>query len=99
MTTLRRPILVLSLAILPATSSAQGYGSLYDGNSYTRYGTGYSGYNTNTGSTWNAQSYGSMTRGTDSKGNSWSYDNSSGIYQNYGTGEIRTPIDRLYNGR
>ncbi|KAA6182739.1 hypothetical protein F2Q65_17355 [Thiohalocapsa marina] len=91
-----------ALATLPGVVFAQSYGGLYgngSGNHYNTYGNGYSGYNANTGSRWNAQSYGGITRGTDSRGDSWSYDNNSGIYQNDGTGEIRTPIDRLYNGR
>jgi hypothetical protein len=64
------------------------YGSR-NSNSYSSYGNGYSGYNSNTGSTWNSNSYGSGNYGTDSKGNAWSYDRNTGIYQNYGTGERR----------
>lgn len=71
---------------------ARDRGYAYDsksGNSYSSYGNGYSGYNGNTGSRWNSNSYGGSTYGRDSKGNSWSYDQGTGIYQNYGTGERR----------
>ncbi len=61
----------------------------HSGNSYNSYGKGYQGYNSNTGSQWNANTYGGVTHGTDSKGNSWSYDRNTGNYYNYGTGEIR----------
>ena len=74
-------------------SPSYGGGSSYDsrsGNSYNSGGSGYQGYNSNTGSTWNAQTYGNTTTGTDSRGNSWSYDRGTGTYQNYGTGETRT---------
>ncbi len=67
-------------------------GYTYDsqsGNSYNSYGNGYRGYNSNTGSQWNSNTYGSVTRGTDSKGNLWSYDRNTGNYYNYGTGETR----------
>jgi hypothetical protein len=65
------------------------------GTAYARcdqYGNCYSGgygSNLNTGSQWNSRSSGSTTYGTDSRGNSWSYNRSSGQYQNYGTGETR----------
>lgn len=69
-------------------------GSTYDGrsqNSYNSSGSGgYRGYNAGTGSTWGAQTYGGRTTGTDAGGNAWSYDRSTGIYQNYGTGETRS---------
>lgn len=70
-----------------------GYGGYtYDsqsGNSYNSYGNGYQGYNYSTGSQWNSNTYGGVTQGTDSRGNSWSYDRNTGIYYNYGTGETR----------
>ena len=91
--------LVFALA-LPFTAFAQYYGN--NGNTYNSYGSGYRGYNSNTGSTWSAQSYGNVTRGTDSRGNSWSYDRNSGVYQNYGTGEIRQngqSTGSIYYGR
>lgn len=79
-----------TLALLSVSSFAIGGG--YDwttGNIYQSTGNGYRGYNAQTGSTWSAQSYGGRTTGIDSGGNSWSYDRNSGIYQNYGTGEMR----------
>lgn len=88
---------ILAVAFVGA-AHASGYGnnnnggSTYDyrnGNTYNRHGTGYSGHNANTGSTWNAQSYGNTNRGTDSHGNNWSYNQNTGVYHNYGTGEIR----------
>jgi hypothetical protein len=73
-----------------ATAQQRPYGSPYgNGNTYNSYGSGYQGHNSNTGSNWNAQSYGSQTYGQDSRGNNWSYDRNSGSYQNYGTGERR----------
>lgn len=95
--TLATSAAILSMFLMSANAAAQssygyGYGNS-SGNTYNSYGSGYRGYNSSTGSTWNAQSYGSTTRGTDSKGNSWSYDKNSGVYQNYGTGE------RRYRGR
>jgi len=70
-----------------------GYGGYtYDsksGNSYYSYGNGYSGYNSNTGSRWYSNTYGGVTRGIDSQGNSWYYDRNTGNYYNYGTGETR----------
>lgn len=60
------------------------------GNNYNSYGNGYRGSNADTGSTWGAQTYGGVTTGTDSRGNSWTYDRSTGNYYNYGTGESRT---------
>ncbi len=48
------------------------------------------GYNPQTGRSWvnNYDRYGSQS-GLDSNGNYWKYDNSTGIYYNYGTKEIR----------
>lgn len=60
------------------------------GSSYQSYGSGYQGSNTNTGSSWGAQTYDGVTRGTDSQGNSWSFDRNTGLYENYGTGETRS---------
>lgn len=74
------------------SKSNRNGGYTYDtqnGNTYNSYGNGYRGYNSNTGSQWNSQSNGSLTTGTDSKGNSWSYDRNTGNYYNYGTGETR----------
>jgi hypothetical protein len=69
--------------------SGNSYNSL-SGNSYNSYGNGYRGYNSNTGSQWNSYTYGGVTRGTDSRGNSWYYDRNTGNYYNYGTGETRS---------
>lgn len=98
-------VAVLTLALGAVTSGQardNGYGayksynyggSTYgnaSGNSYRSYGNGsYSGSNANTGSNWGATTQGSTTRGTDSKGNAWSYDRNTGSYYNYGTGESR----------
>lgn len=80
-------VLMMSLAGL---AHAQSYYGSRGGNSYYSNGNGgYSGYSSHTGSTWSAQSYGNENSGIDSHGNSWSYDRSSGVYQNYGTGETR----------
>jgi hypothetical protein len=62
---------------------------LQSGNTYYSHGNGYRGYNSNTGSQWNATSSGSIIRGTDANGNAWSYDRNTGNYYNYGTGEMR----------
>jgi hypothetical protein len=59
------------------------------GNCYNTYGSGYSGYNLNNGTSWNSRSSGSSTFGTDSRGNSWNHNRNSGSYYNYGTGEYR----------
>lgn len=82
-----------------------GSTSTYDwksGNSYDTYkdnsGSTYlNGNNIRTGSTWNTEykSNGDMN-GVDKKGNSWDYDRSTGIYNNYGTGEIRIKGQTLY---
>lgn len=79
-----------SVPSVPSINSSGAYGAYgSNGNTYQSSGHGYQGYNANTGSSWNAQSSGSTTRGTDSHGNSWSYDRGTGVYQNYGTGETR----------
>ena len=97
-----KKVIVLAIAVFSCAAFAQNYGygsrnqnggTTYDyrnGNTYNSTGSGYSGHNSNTGSTWNSQSYGGQTTGRDSHGNAWSYDRSSGVYQNYGTGETRT---------
>lgn len=66
-----------------------------NGNTYQSYpsynGTRTQGYNWNTGSQWNTnhQRGGNMS-GTDSNGNTWQYNRSTGQYYNYGTGETRS---------
>lgn len=97
-------IAALGIAIASASGAwardnSRSYGSSgysYDarsGNTYQSYGSSYNGFNANTGSQWSATSSGGSTRGTDSRGNAWSYDRGSGMYHNYGTGETR------YRGR
>lgn len=78
----------VGVAVPGSTGETTSYDSR-SGNSYNSMGSGYQGHNSNTGSTWSAQTYGGITTGTDSHGNSWSYDRSTGAYQNYGTGETR----------
>lgn len=71
-----------------SAASAQYLGG--NGNSYSSSGNSYRGYNSNTGSTWSSTtSPGGNQSGIDSRGNSWSYNRGSGVYQNYGTGETR----------
>ena len=82
-----------AMLVMSGFAHAEGYGSLYGSqneNTYSNTGHGYQGYNSGTGANWNAQSSGNITTGTDSKGNSWTYDRSSGSYYNYGTGESRS---------
>lgn len=65
------------------------------GNSYTTSSLGdstyVSGFNYNTGSTWSTtiDSAGNMN-GMDSNYNPWSYNSTSGVYMNYGTGKMCT---------
>jgi hypothetical protein len=80
--------IIIGVATLLASTSAFAKCDRY-GNCYYGSGNGYSGYNSNTGSSWNSRSYGGSTYGTDSSGNSWSYNRNSGTYYNYGTGETR----------
>ena len=50
------------------------------------------GFSAETGSRWltTIQADGRV-RGMDSKGQPWTYDNRTGAYMNYGTGEVRHP--------
>lgn len=99
MTLSTRILSVLAVAVISATSGIslahadkKSGGYTYDygsGNSYTSSGSGYRGYNAKTGAQWGSTTRGSSTSGTDSSGNNWSYNRNSGVYQNYGTGEIR----------
>jgi hypothetical protein len=68
-----------------ASASCNGYS-----NCYNTFGDGYSGYNPRTGSQWSSRTSGNTTFGTDSRGNSWTYNRSTGSYLNYGTGEYRS---------
>lgn len=46
------------------------------------------GYNSRKGDSWRSTTDSSGNqKGTDAKGNSWSYDNRTGNYMNYGTGK------------
>ena len=75
----------LTLLSGSAFATCDKYGNCYFGSG------GYSsGYNSNTGNSWNSRSSGSSTYGTDSRGNSWSYNRDTGNYYNYGTGEMRS---------
>lgn len=86
-------VLAASAAVLIASASAafakcDMYGNCY---SVTEDGDGgYSvrGFNSGTGSTWNnkIESNGDQ-RGFDSNGNYWKYNNSTGNYTNFGTGQ------------
>lgn len=79
-----RKIILAAGAVLALNGAAHArcdqWGNCYNGGS---------GYNSNTGSQWNSRSSGSSTYGTDSRGNSWTYNRNSGNYYNYGTGETR----------
>lgn len=78
----------LMAALWTGSAEAQLYGS--SGNTYSRSGSTVYGNNFNTGSSWsNSYSLGGNQQGIDSRGNSWSYNRSSGSYYNYGTGEMR----------
>lgn len=94
-------ILLAAAFAYPINATAQNYsqqprfGSTYDwrsGNMYNwnRNSSGQTqlrGYNFRNGSQWNTtiQPNGNM-RGMDGGGNMWRYDNSTGFYQNFGTG-------------
>jgi len=79
-----KTIALATLGLLAFTGAASAACDRY-GNCYS----GGSGYNARTGSQWNSHSSGSTTYGTDSRGDSWSYNRSTGNYYNYGTGETR----------
>lgn len=83
-------VLAIFLTVVPAFGRNR-FGSGY--NSYESNGNGYQGYNPGTGNTWNTNNSPTGSQGIDSRGNSWSYDRNSGVYQNYGTGRTR------FNGR
>ena len=65
----------------------------YPQNQYQTYGspgnTQTQGYSPSTGNSWSSQSHGGVQSGVNSQGQSWSYDRNSGVYQNFGTGEVR----------
>jgi hypothetical protein len=80
--------LVMTAALLASTSLAQARCDKF-GNCYQSSGGSVFGNNSNTGSSWQRHNSGGTTNGTDSHGNSWSYDRNSGSYHNFGTGETR----------
>lgn len=89
-------IAIAAALVLGGTTTATAGGYEYDwksGNSYSwrQDSTGNTqvrGFNSRTGSTWSTtiEPDGDM-RGLDSRGNMWRYDDSTNIYQNYGTGK------------
>jgi len=84
----------------PRRYESRTSGSKYDWETGSNYrwqtdpagNTRVDGFNAETGSSWHTtiKPDGSM-RGTDSKGQPWTYDNRTGTYMNYGTGEVRHP--------
>ncbi|GHT85282.1 hypothetical protein AGMMS49960_20220 [Betaproteobacteria bacterium] len=88
-----RQMLVAVLLLVPLLAGAQNikpYAT--QGNHYRASGNGYyTGYNASTRSTWSANTQGSRTTGRDRKGNFYTYDAKTRTYQNYGTGERRSP--------
>lgn len=83
--------ILIAAGLLLATANAasakcDAYGNCYSSNGYG----GVQGYNSRTGSSWTTQTQpGGSSRGVDSRGNSWTYDRPSGLYNNYGTGQSR----------
>lgn len=94
---MKKVLIIAFVLAFSGTAYAQTYKNpySYNTNNYTKTGSGYRGSNYSTGSSWNANSYGSTTRGTDKNGNSWSYNRSTGSYYNYGTGERRVNGKKL----
>lgn len=90
-------IMAVALILWDDVAVAQNSGSEYDPSSGNLYhwhpdmlgGTHVNGVNMQTGAMWNTQIEpdGDM-RGIDSDLNPWSYDSSSGVYMNLGTGAI-----------
>ena len=86
--------------LVAAAAVADGFGTTYSydwrsGNSYsTQHNLDGShtvrGWNAGTGAQWTTtiEPDGDM-HGYDAQGNYWTYDRGSGLYMNYGTGEIR----------
>lgn len=74
----------------PSTTFDSQSGNQYRTQPNSQGGTTTHGSNPSTGSTWSnsTDSQGNQS-GVDSDGNRWEYDNSTGTYRNYGTGEIR----------
>lgn len=90
---------LIALVAFPTMGYAQKYKRTYDYRSGNVYNTEQNsdgstdvrGYNLNTGSSWKTtiESDGDQ-RGYDSDGNYWKYNNSTGSYTNFGTGEFCT---------
>lgn len=80
---------VLAAAVFAALPSVATAGCDRWGNCYESDGGTTHGYNARTGSTWSSQSDRYGQSGTDSRGNSWSYERSTGSYHNDGTGTSR----------
>ena len=67
------------LAFAAFDADAQYYNS--SNNYYSKAGNTTYGRNPN-GSSWQSSSYGNISRGIDKRGNSWSYNRSTGAYYN-----------------
>lgn len=93
---------LLFACLIASDSNAQNEIYFRQGNQYYSSGSGYQGYNLDTGSRWGEYgNQGGVRRGYDSQGNQWQYERSSGQYYNYGTGERRqngkkTDWNKLY---
>lgn len=83
-------LLVAVQVVYAASTYDHNTGNTYFYDTYLDGSTSVRGYNFNTGSTWNTtiDKDGNM-RGTDSQGNQWNYNESTGTYYNYGTGDMR----------
>lgn len=93
---MKRCVATIALVLLAGAAwcGDDGYSNgYYPQNQYQTYGsTGTQqtyGYSPSTGNSWSSQSHGRQQSGINSQGQSWSYDRGTGVYQNYGTGEIR----------
>lgn len=91
--------LLFAFAALTLASVQSFAGYHYDyrsGNSYNTVGNTTFGNNANTGSSWTTTNTATGAYGTDSKGNTWNYNNTTGAYYNsngttcYGKGQYRT---------
>ncbi len=56
--------------------------------SYRTLGAEYQGRDTATVARWNAGTGNGIIRGVDENGHTWVLDTASGMYQNFGTGEV-----------
>ena len=72
------------------TTNDLNSGNRYRTTPNSQGGTTTRGHNPSTGSTWTNRSDGRGNQsGIDSDGNRWQYNNSTGTYRNFGTGETR----------